>query len=196
MKVNKVLETLRATNADSTDLRRCARDLAHELPNCRIESLREFRAGVARLGVARDAFVNGYRTALVDVTAAYEDAVRDLVEGEDRMMQPHVEGMLRILWAFLRESGVELSEHCGNGGEFQNSTFRIGSYCWCDGSNPKHEEEGCPSCFSCGEFTIDWYKHMGRGDEQSDLLHPSQVVAMLNKCIASLIGGKNEPARV
>lgn len=75
MKIDAMIEALRNARAESEELRRGARDLAHELPRNCLECLREFRAGVARIGSTDDRFADGYRAALADIAAAYEEAI-------------------------------------------------------------------------------------------------------------------------
>ena len=77
MRIERTIKRL----ADARDLddrrvmlRRAARDLGHELPRGRLPLLSEFRTALARLPAA-EPFVQGYRDALADVTAAYEAAV-------------------------------------------------------------------------------------------------------------------------
>lgn len=48
--------------------------------------------------------------------------------------------------------------------EYENETFYMSSYCWCEGEKEGHEE-GCPPNFiyKPNGFQISWYKHAGRG---------------------------------
>lgn len=77
MKLQLTIKRL-AARVDDSELRRAARDLGHELPRGRIGLLNQFRSAITTLGSA-DTFVKGYRAALADVTAAYQDAIEDQV---------------------------------------------------------------------------------------------------------------------
>jgi hypothetical protein len=52
-----------------------------------------------------------------------------------------------------------------SGGEpFENETFLMNAYCWCDGEGKGHEN-GCPPNFlyKPANLVISWYKHAERG---------------------------------
>jgi hypothetical protein len=80
MKLEKTIKLL-SVEHDCPDLRKGGRDLGHELPRKDFVKLRKFREEVASLSnidfktynEPQD-FVLGYRQALLDVAAAYEDA--------------------------------------------------------------------------------------------------------------------------
>lgn len=96
MKVGATLRRVRSGEAGA--LRQAARDLGHELPRKRIETLREFRAGLASVPETANDWAKGYKAALADLATAYEAAVEpelDLEEAE-RVVRAR-KGFARIL---------------------------------------------------------------------------------------------------
>lgn len=67
---------------------------------------------------------------------------------------------------------------------FNNEVFIIRNYCWCDGEDPGHEFS-CPPNFECGDFQVDWYKHLGRIMEYEDISAEEWRKIMI-KCLQSL----------
>jgi hypothetical protein len=92
MNVARTLERLNTFN--KATLAHAARDIGHELPRRRLTHLADLRAGLVvtekRHG-SSDAFSSGYRSALLDVLAAFDAATSS---------QLRTEG---LLWWKLRE---------------------------------------------------------------------------------------------
>jgi DNA-binding MarR family transcriptional regulator len=80
MKVDKVLTRLAGAPEDERELRRVARALGSELPRQRAEILRQFRAGLVSQEMSPGSFAQGYVNGLLDVTAEYEVALREVAE--------------------------------------------------------------------------------------------------------------------
>lgn len=94
-----------------------------------------------------------------------------------------------------------------SGAVYQNATFGIRDYCWCEGSHHGEipgtegrgldDDEGMPACppnfvhFATG-ITVEWYKRIGRSMYSNrDLNHAQwQVIAL--DCIESVIRDREE----
>lgn len=75
MNVAKTLERL--NTSERATLAHAARDIGHELPRKRLANLANLRAGLAAIekrSSSSDAFSSGYRTALLEVMAAFDAA--------------------------------------------------------------------------------------------------------------------------
>jgi len=68
---------------------------------------------------------------------------------------------------------------------FNNEVFIIRSYCWCDGEASGHDI-ACPPNFECGDFEVDWYKHIGRGMEYEEI-NAEEWRKIMIKCLQSLV---------
>lgn len=77
MKVEKVLSRLGRAPEAVEELRAAGQALGDELPRRRLDVLRAFRAGLARLPALAPSFARGYLLALADVAAAYDAAVEE-----------------------------------------------------------------------------------------------------------------------
>jgi hypothetical protein len=72
--------------------------------------------------------------------------------------------------------------------EFDNDTFTLRSYCWCDGSFKGHEDS-CPPNFvyKPTDVNITWYKHVDRGITANvEYLGPLTWHRLINDCIESI----------
>jgi hypothetical protein len=99
-------------------------------------------------------------------------------------MEPNVERMLLLLGDELKAQGLVVENPCFNVGEqYENTTFAVRSYCWCDGDR---HPEGCPANFQWRDFRAAWYKHVSRGNSQNRSSSNSEVLEMLNECVASI----------
>jgi hypothetical protein len=82
-----------------------------------------------------------------------------------------------------QETGFGLGGQYGYGVEFENETFMMHPYCWCDG-------EDCPWCsknapnflYKPTGYKLRWYKWIGRGEESEGEL-PNDWFA---KCVESI----------
>jgi DNA-binding MarR family transcriptional regulator len=83
MKVNKVLTRFASAPEDEQELRRVGRALGGELPRHRLEVLRSFRGGLARVPVPGTSYAAGYVAGLLDVTAEYETHVRESADTQE-----------------------------------------------------------------------------------------------------------------
>lgn len=102
----------------------------------------------------------------------------------DDELQPFVEAGLRYLGEMIAQK-TKQGNPCNNeGARFSNEVFSMNSFCWCDQEGS--HAGGCPSNFECGDFSVDWYKYLGRGTTQSDSLTVEQWNEIFNKCLASL----------
>ena len=77
-----------------------------------------------------------------------------------------------------------------SGGEpFENTTFAMRSYCWCDGDI---HMDTCPPNFEykINGFTVSWYKHAGRGIT-ANMKYPGAYnwVKAINTCVESIFHG-------
>lgn len=101
-------------------------------------------------------------------------------------LQDFVSDGLRYLGSAIAEK-YKQGNPCGNeGAHFENEVFSMHSFCWCDQDPGSPHEEGCPDNFSCGDFSVDWYKYLGRGTSQSHSLTFEQWSEIFTKCLASL----------
>lgn len=85
---------------------------------------------------------------------------------------------------------------------FENDVFTIRAYCWCDGDR---HPDGCPPNFvhHGSGWTINWYKHVGRGLSSDRPFDRDAWVGVLWDCIRSIdperpatVGGEVEPQRI
>ncbi len=82
-------------------------------------------------------------------------------------------------------------EYDGIGGnaacKFENDTFLMQDYCWCDGENKGHEN-GCPPNFvhKPSGLIFTWYKHFGRGITSNKKLNGIDWASVIVDCINSL----------
>jgi hypothetical protein len=73
------------------------------------------------------------------------------------------------------------------GANYENETFTMCTFCWCDGDN-------CPSCsgavpnflYKPTGFTVTWYKYIGRSMELSEELSAKQLAVIVYDCLRSL----------
>ncbi|WP_164010977.1 MarR family transcriptional regulator [Pyxidicoccus trucidator] len=76
MKLDKVARKLSSGQLTEEALRMFARDVGHELPHHRLETLKGFRELLARAAIGPSfAWGSGYRAALLDMVASFESAV-------------------------------------------------------------------------------------------------------------------------
>lgn len=70
---------------------------------------------------------------------------------------------------------------------FENDTFMMKDYCWCDNEREGHEE-ACPPNFvhKPTNFIITWYKYYGRGMTANKNLSALEWLEILKDCIQSL----------
>lgn len=73
------------------------------------------------------------------------------------------------------------------GDQFENDTFIMKNYCWCDGDREGHEE-GCPPNFvhKPTNLIITWYKHCGRGITANQELTYLEWSKIVENCTQSL----------
>lgn len=73
--------------------------------------------------------------------------------------------------------------------EFENDTFAMSTYCWCDGAKIGHEESCPPNFFHKRTgIEISWYKHSGRGITANvDWLPALAWHRIVNECIESVV---------
>jgi DNA-binding MarR family transcriptional regulator len=83
MKVKKVLTRFASAPEDEQELRRVGRALGSELPRHRVEVLRSFRSGLARVPLPGASFASGYVAGLLDITAEYETHVRESADTQE-----------------------------------------------------------------------------------------------------------------
>lgn len=74
---------------------------------------------------------------------------------------------------------------------FENDTFRIMDFCWCDGRIHPEGEDGIPTCPPNFEYfktgaACEWYKHMGRSQYWNRELSDEECTQMLVDCLKSL----------
>ncbi|UXO93883.1 hypothetical protein Pan2_64 [Pseudanabaena phage Pan2] len=96
--------------------------------------------------------------------------------------------LAEIIAEHRNESGYLTSN---DGAEpFENETFAMRAYCWCDYENPEHED-GCPPNFEYKPTGVRfvWYKHAGRGIE-CNKPEPSMIrwFEVLADCVRSVKG--------
>lgn len=101
-------------------------------------------------------------------------------------MEDHVRAGIDAL-SFLIAGDDFARLHITNSGaeEFDNGTFELRSYCWCDGGQ---HPDGCPPNFKYGDFEARWYKHSGRGSSQNRPVPLVEWREILACCVASLEG--------
>ena len=71
---------------------------------------------------------------------------------------------------------------------FSNDVFEIRPYCWCDGDEPNHVEDGCPLNFYHKEsgLSVSWYKHLGRDMHVDDEITSAKWADILEDCLKSI----------
>jgi hypothetical protein len=74
------------------------------------------------------------------------------------------EGIL-LLASFVAcgDHAKDPTANMGPQADFDNGTFAMRAYCWCDGEATGHEN-GCPPNFKYRAFEARWYKHASRGE--------------------------------
>lgn len=72
-----------------------------------------------------------------------------------------------------------------SGARFENETFSMVAYCWCDGERAEHVN-GCPPNFKCGDFEASWYKYLGRGSSMNKPITKDEFEVILRRCFESL----------
>ena len=93
-----------------------------------------------------------------------------------------VKSGIELLFELIRE--LKSRDHFDSFG-FNNKVFTIHHYCWCDGENPEHKVSCSPN-FKCGDFQVNWYKHLGRSMEYKDISAEEWRKIMI-KCLQSLV---------
>lgn len=87
MKVKKVLKRLSSAPDRKVELNRVARALANGLSRQRLITLREFRAGLAKIHIPENSenrlYATGYVASLLDVTAEYEVFLQGLEDSQE-----------------------------------------------------------------------------------------------------------------
>lgn len=73
------------------------------------------------------------------------------------------------------------------GASFENDTFIMKDYCWCDNEREGHEN-GCPPNFvhKPSGLVITWYKHCGRGITANKSLGSLGWLEVVTDCLKSL----------
>lgn len=98
-------------------------------------------------------------------------------------------GALAEAIAQRRGDGLWLT---GNDGAepFENDTFALRAYCWCDGDDAGHEE-GCPPNFEhkASGVHVRWYKHAGRGSTVNKVVTADQWDTILASAMCSVVLG-------
>lgn len=74
---------------------------------------------------------------------------------------------------------------------FENDTFALRDYCWCDGSEHGEDEDGNPNCPPNFEHYASgtagrWYKHLGRSTMFNRCPGREEVLAIFLDCVDSL----------
>lgn len=72
------------------------------------------------------------------------------------------------------------------GGQFECDTFKLRSYCWCDGSMAGHGG-GCPPNFEWRDLRVRWYKYLGRGDSQNRYVSGAEFEQLRRECFAAIV---------
>lgn len=100
-------------------------------------------------------------------------------------MQDMVEAGLTLLGEMARPLCHDASPCRNSGEEYENETFALRAYCWCDGGLHPH---GCPPNFEYKPlgFTVRWYKCLGRGVEQNMELTSVQWLKVVQDCLKSI----------
>jgi hypothetical protein len=90
---------------------------------------------------------------------------------------------------FCVSDGYHEKDPTANSGcePFDNGTFQMRPYCWCDGEGEGHED-GCPPNFVCGDFEARWYKHARRGASQNKHVSMKEWRQIMVRCLTSLEG--------
>lgn len=94
----------------------------------------------------------------------------------------YVTNVVELIAEYLVATGNARAPITQNvGGEYSNSVFEIRSYDWDD------EAPYAPN-FYFVEFgySLDWYKHIGRGNEASHEISITDAIYMLNRCLTSI----------
>jgi hypothetical protein len=111
-------------------------------------------------------------------------------------LEEHVEAGINLL-AKLVAGGDWYSDSTVNVGpeaDFDNGTFQMRAYCWCDGERPGHED-GCPPNFRHGDFEARWYKHLHRGASQNRPMPAERWRRILIACLGSISSAGDDDGR-
>lgn len=106
-------------------------------------------------------------------------------------MHEAVYDVLRVIGEFLvleHQTDQNPCDNCGGDGQFENDTFAMRAYCWCDGGiGYEDHEDGCPPNFHFKptDFKCAWYKHAGRGATQNRKVTPPELYRVLIDCLGS-----------
>lgn len=81
-----------------------------------------------------------------------------------------------------------------SGAQYDNDTFAIRAYCWCDGTVHHSDEDSFPSCPPNFEYRVDgtvvfaarWYKHSFRELVIEPEIGDEQIRRITRECIASI----------
>ena len=104
-------------------------------------------------------------------------------------LESYVTSVINLIGEYLVATGNVRDNPTENvGAEYVNNVFEIRSYNW-------NDEDPYEPNFYFTEFgySVDWYKHLGRGDESSDPLTIQQALYMLNRCLVSIAHNENSP---
>lgn len=76
---------------------------------------------------------------------------------------------------------------------YENATFTMRAYCWCDGEQPGHAD-GCPPNFEHkpSGLQVSWYKHAGRG-VTANQPRPEHWTAIIAECLDSVGSNTDTP---
>lgn len=104
-------------------------------------------------------------------------------------LETYVTSVISLIADYLVASGNTRDKATDNtGAEFENNVFEIRAFNWND------EAPYEPNFyFTEFDYTVDWYKHLGRGDESSHHLTIDQALYMLRRCIDSIVYQENAP---
>lgn len=98
----------------------------------------------------------------------------------------YVSDGISILGDMVSDGMYENDPTCNSGCEpFDNGTFQMRPYCWCDGEREGHDG-GCPPNFVFGELEARWYKHAKRGASQNRHVTREEWLEVLTTCLTSI----------
>lgn len=103
--------------------------------------------------------------------------------------EPYTRAVVELIGWHLVATGNCRDNPAGNvGAEYVNNVFEMRSYNWDD------EAPYAPNFYFVEyDYTLNWYKHLGRGDEASRSLTTAEAIYMLNCCLRSIDYEENVP---
>jgi len=120
----------------------------------------------------------------MDQDKKYEPEIGQALFGqpfEEYAIQPDVESVLNALREIFNVfKGVNNNPFGNTGASWKNNVFEVKAYSWSDEADQEYN-------FKWKDFTVSWYKYLGRGGSQNKILTTDEIEQMAKECLSSLI---------